>query len=109
MLNKITATMLALAGSVVDAEAKVTVTCLTNAGHLTRQHEPMMKEFNAMQDEIEVGYAAPAKKLRQHAFRLVSWSATNTLPDCALRPTISYPHWRTHWLNVARSWTWTSC
>lgn len=36
MLNKITATMLALAGSVVDAEAKVTVTCLTNAGHLTR-------------------------------------------------------------------------
>lgn len=36
------------------AEAKVTITCLTNAGHLTRQHEPLMAEFNAMQDEIVV-------------------------------------------------------
>lgn len=83
MLNKITATMLVLACSVMAAEAKVTITCLTNAGHLTRQHEPLMKEFNAMQDEIEVVYAAPAKNYGDTHLRLFRGSATNTLPDCA--------------------------
>ena len=61
MFYKVSATALALSLSGFAAEAKVTITCLTNAGHLTRQHEPLMKEFNAMQDEIEVVYAAPAK------------------------------------------------
>jgi multiple sugar transport system substrate-binding protein len=67
------------------AEAKITVTCLTNAGHLTRQHEPLMKEFNAMQDEIEVKYAAPAKNYSDTHLKLFRGSATNTLPDCAFQ------------------------
>jgi multiple sugar transport system substrate-binding protein len=67
------------------AQAKVTITCLTNAGHLTRQHEPLMKEFNAMQDEIEVVYAAPAKNYGDTHLKLFRASATNTLPDCAFQ------------------------
>lgn len=68
-----------------SADAKVTITCLTNAGHLTRQHEPLMKEFNAMQDEIEVKYAAPAKNYGDTHLKLFRGSATNTLPDCAFQ------------------------
>ncbi|MEL7014075.1 MAG: ABC transporter substrate-binding protein [Pseudomonadota bacterium] len=68
-----------------SAEAKTVVTCLTNAGHLTRQHEPLMKEFNAMQDEIEVQYAAPAKNYGDTHLKLFRGSATNTLPDCAFQ------------------------
>ncbi|MEM9870361.1 MAG: ABC transporter substrate-binding protein [Pseudomonadota bacterium] len=67
------------------AEAKVTITCLTNAGHLTRQHEPLMAEFNAMQDEIVVEYAAPAKNYGDTHLKLFRGSATNTLPDCAFQ------------------------
>lgn len=67
------------------AEAKVTITCLTNAGHLTRQHEPLMKEFNAMQDEIEVKYAAPSKNYSDTHLKLFRGSATSTLPDCAFQ------------------------
>lgn len=81
-LTLATAAMLAMAGA---AEAKITITCLTNAGHLTRQHEPLMKEFNAMQDEIEVQYAAPAKNYGDTHLRLFRGSATNTLPDCAFQ------------------------
>ncbi|WP_194287199.1 ABC transporter substrate-binding protein [Tritonibacter aquimaris] len=77
------AAALTLAGAA--AEAKVTITCLTNAGHLTRQHEPLMKEFNAMQDEIEVQYAAPAKNYGDTHLKLFRGSATNTLPDCAFQ------------------------
>mgnify|MGYP001800088477 FL=1 len=68
-----------------SAEAKTVITCLTNAGHLTRQHEPLMKEFNAMQDEIEVQYAAPAKNYGDTHLKLFRGSATNTLPDCAFQ------------------------
>jgi multiple sugar transport system substrate-binding protein len=68
-----------------SAQAKITITCLTNAGHLTRQHEPLMKEFNAMQDEIEVVYAAPAKNYGDTHLKLFRASATNTLPDCAFQ------------------------
>lgn len=68
-----------------SADAKVTITCLTNAGHLTRQHEPLMKEFNTMQDEIEVQYAAPAKNYGDTHLKLFRGSATNTLPDCAFQ------------------------
>ncbi|MEO0861852.1 MAG: ABC transporter substrate-binding protein [Pseudomonadota bacterium] len=67
------------------ADAKVTITCLTNAGHLTRQHEPLMAEFNAMQDEIVVEYAAPAKNYGDTHLKLFRGSATNTLPDCAFQ------------------------
>lgn len=42
-----------------------------------------MKEFNAMQDEIEVVYAAPAKNYGDTHLRLFRGSSTNTLPDCA--------------------------
>ncbi len=66
-----------------SAEAKVTITCLTNAGHLTRQHEPLMKEFNEMQDEIEVQYAAPSQNYGDTHLKLFRASATSTLPDCA--------------------------
>ena len=83
MFYKASATALALGLSGFAAEAKVTITCLTNAGHLTRQHEPLMKEFNAMQDEIEVVYAAPAKNYGDTHLRLFRGSATNTLPNCA--------------------------
>lgn len=83
MFKKITAVAIVLVASTLAAEAKVTITCLTNAGHLTRQHEPLMKEFNAMQDEIEVKYAAPAKSYGDTHLRLLRASATNTLPDCA--------------------------
>ncbi|MEM7597025.1 MAG: ABC transporter substrate-binding protein [Pseudomonadota bacterium] len=68
-----------------SADAKTVITCLTNAGHLTRQHEPLMKEFNAMQDEIEVQYAAPAKNYGDTHLKLFRGSATNTLPDCAFQ------------------------
>tara|TARA_R110002020_G_scaffold109430_16_gene253157 strand:+ start:24391 stop:25668 length:1278 start_codon:yes stop_codon:yes gene_type:complete len=71
---------LSIAGT---ANAKVTITCLTTAGHLTRQHEPLMKQFNEMQDEIEVVYAAPAKDYSDVHLKLFRASATNTLPDCA--------------------------
>ena len=77
------ATALTLVGAASDA--KVTITCLTNAGHLTRQHEPLMKEFNAMQDEIVVEYAAPAKNYGDTHLKLFRGSATNTLPDCAFQ------------------------
>ncbi len=77
------ATILTLAAA--SADAKVTITCLTNAGHLTRQHEPLMKEFNAMQDEIEVQYAAPAKNYGDTHLKLFRGSATGTLPDCAFQ------------------------
>ena len=77
------ATALSLSLTAAAAHAKVTITCLTNAGHLTRQHEPLMKEFNAMQDEIEVQYAAPAKNYGDTHLKLLRASATNTLPDCA--------------------------
>jgi multiple sugar transport system substrate-binding protein len=76
---------IALAASVNPAAAKVTITCLTNAGHLTRQHEPLMKKFNEMQDKIEVQYAAPAKDYADTHLRLFRESATNTLPDCAFQ------------------------
>ncbi|MAJ00550.1 MAG: ABC transporter substrate-binding protein [Nisaea sp.] len=86
-LAKATAVLLAgvaiLPSSISAADARVTVTCLTNAGHLTRQHEPLMKEFNAMQDKIEVKYAAPAKNYSDTHLKLFRASATNTLPDCA--------------------------
>jgi len=77
------ATALTLVGAAADA--KVTITCLTNAGHLTRQHEPLMKEFNEMQDEIVVEYAAPAKNYGDTHLKLFRGSATNTLPDCAFQ------------------------
>lgn len=73
-------TALAMAGA---AEAKVTITCLTTAGHLTRQHEPLMTRFNEMQDDIEVVYAAPAKDYSDVHLKMFRASATNTLPDCA--------------------------
>jgi multiple sugar transport system substrate-binding protein len=67
------------------AQAQVQVTCLTNAGHLTRQHEPLAKIFNEMQDEVEVIYAAPAQDYADTHLRLFRGSATNTLPDCAFQ------------------------
>lgn len=76
------AAAVAIAGA---AEAQTTITCLTNAGHLTRQHEPLMKEFNEMQDEIVVEYAAPAKNYGDTHLKLFRGSATNTLPDCAFQ------------------------
>ena len=80
-------TLAALAAMAVAgaAEAQVTITCLTNAGHLTRQHEPLMKEFNEMQNEIVVEYAAPAKNYGDTHLKLFRGSATNTLPDCAFQ------------------------
>ncbi|PCI05126.1 MAG: ABC transporter substrate-binding protein [Hyphomicrobiales bacterium] len=83
MLKKILTTLAMTVAFAGVAEAKVTITCLTNAGHLTRQHEPLAKEFNAMQDEIEVIYAAPAKNYSDTHLKLFRGSATNTLPDCA--------------------------
>ncbi|MEM6741850.1 MAG: ABC transporter substrate-binding protein [Pseudomonadota bacterium] len=74
---------LALATTASMAEAKITVTCLTAAGHLTRQHEPLVEKFNAMQDEIEVVYAAPSQNYADTHLRLFRASATGTLPDCA--------------------------
>ena len=68
-----------------SAEAKTVITCLTNAGHLTRQHEPLMKEFNAMQDEFDVQFASPAKNYCDSHLKLFRGSATNTLPDCAFQ------------------------
>ncbi|MEM8552411.1 MAG: extracellular solute-binding protein, partial [Pseudomonadota bacterium] len=78
-----TAILAALMATTAIAEAKVTVTCLTAAGHLTRQHEPLVEKFNAMQDEIEVVYAAPSQNYSDTHLRLFRSSATNTLPDCA--------------------------
>lgn len=83
MFKRLALATVAMAALVGVAEAKVTITCLTNAGHLTRQHEPLMKEFNAMQDEIEVKYAAPAKNYGDTHLKLFRASATDTLPDCA--------------------------
>ncbi len=65
------------------ASAQVKITCLTNAGHLKRQHEPLMKMFNSMQSNIVVSYAAPAKNYTDTHIRLLRGSATNNLPDCA--------------------------
>ena len=70
----------ALAGAV---QAQTQITCLTNAGHLSRQHAPLAEMFNAMQDEIEVIYAAPAQNYSDTHLKLMRGSATNTLPDCA--------------------------
>lgn len=71
---------LSLAGA---AEAKVTITCLSIASHLTRQHEPLVEMFHAMQDEIEVVYAAPVKDYSGVHLNMLRGSATKTLPDCA--------------------------
>ncbi|SDO62918.1 multiple sugar transport system substrate-binding protein [Lutimaribacter pacificus] len=65
------------------AQAQTQITCLTNAGHLTRQHEPLVKMFNEMQDEIVVTYAAPAQDYSDTHLKLLRASATGTLPDCA--------------------------
>jgi multiple sugar transport system substrate-binding protein len=73
---------LGLAGG---AQAQVQITCLTNAGHLTRQHEPLAKMFNDMQDEVELIYAAPAQNYADTHLRLFRASATDTLPDCAFQ------------------------
>ncbi|PJE38056.1 ABC transporter substrate-binding protein [Pseudooceanicola lipolyticus] len=70
----------ALAGAV---QAQTQITCLTNAGHLSRQHAPLAEMFNAMQDEIEVIYAAPAQNYSDTHLKLMRGSATDTLPDCA--------------------------
>lgn len=67
------------------AQAQVEITCLTNAGHLTRQHEPLAKMFNDMQDEVVVTYAAPAQDYADTHLRLFRGSATGTLPDCAFQ------------------------
>ncbi|WP_417694349.1 ABC transporter substrate-binding protein [Roseibium sp.] len=83
MLKKLSLAMLMVSVSVVAAEAKTVITCLTNSGHLTRQHEPLMKEFNEMQDEIEVKYAAPSKDYADTHLKMMRASATDTLPDCA--------------------------
>jgi len=83
MLKKLSLAMLMASVSVAAAEAKTVITCLTNSGHLTRQHEPLVKEFNEMQDEIEVKYAAPAKDYADTHLKMMRASATNTLPDCA--------------------------
>ncbi len=83
MLKKLSLAMLMVSVSVVAAEAKTVITCLTNSGHLTRQHEPLMKEFNEMQDEIEVQYAAPSKDYADTHLKMMRASATDTLPDCA--------------------------
>lgn len=83
MLKKLSLAMLMVSVSVVAAEAKTVITCLTNSGHLTRQHEPLVKEFNEMQDQIEVKYAAPAKDYADTHLKMMRASATNTLPDCA--------------------------
>ncbi len=83
MLRFTLAAVTAMTLVAASAEAKVTITCLTNAGHLTRQHEPLMKEFNEMQDEIEVQYAAPSQNYGDTHLKLFRASATNTLPDCA--------------------------
>lgn len=89
MLKSLTLAAMVAAGFTVTTldtvAAKVTITCLTNAGHLTRQHEPLMKEFNAMQDEIEVKYAAPSKNYSDTHLKLFRGSATDTLPDCAFQ------------------------
>lgn len=76
---------MAIAGLGSAGHAQVTITCLTNAGHLTRQHEPLAKMFNEMQDEIVVQYAAPAKDYADTHLRMFRASATNTLPDCAFQ------------------------
>ena len=47
----------AIAAALVSAgaaQAQVEITCLTNAGHLSRQHEPLAQMFNEMQDEVRV-------------------------------------------------------
>ncbi|WP_343504936.1 MULTISPECIES: ABC transporter substrate-binding protein [Roseobacteraceae] len=71
---------LALAGT---AHAETQITCLTNAGHLTRQHQPLADMFNAMQNDVRVVYAAPAQNYSDTHLKLMRASATNTLPDCA--------------------------
>lgn len=76
------AAMVALAAT-TTADAKTQITCLTTAGHLTRQHEPLVKMFNESQDEIEVTYAAPTQNYSDTHLSLLRASATNTLPDCA--------------------------
>ena len=83
MFKKLTLALMVSVCCAAVAEAKTVVTCLTNSGHLTRQHEPLVKEFNEMQDEIEVKYAAPAKDYADTHLKLMRGSATKTLPDCA--------------------------
>ncbi|MEM6461234.1 MAG: ABC transporter substrate-binding protein [Pseudomonadota bacterium] len=82
---RLTLAAAAMVAFATTAQAQVTITCLTNAGHLTRQHEPLMKEFNAMQSDIVVEYAAPAKNYGDTHLKLFRGSATNTLPDCAFQ------------------------
>lgn len=82
-LKSLTGAALVALGLAGAAEAKVTITCLTHAGHLTRQHEPLAKMFNEMQDEIEVIYAAPSQNYADTHLKLLRASATKTLPDCA--------------------------
>lgn len=83
MLKHLTGAALVALAATASAEAKTQITCLTNAGHLTRQHEPLVAQFNAMQEEIEVVYAAPAQNYADTHIKLLRASATNTLPDCA--------------------------
>lgn len=85
MMQKLSIAVLLALGLAGAAQAQVQITCLTNAGHLTRQHEPLAKMFNEMQDAVEVVYAAPAQNYADTHLRLFRSSATNTLPDCAFQ------------------------
>lgn len=77
-------TVVAAAQAVASvAEAKVSITCLAISSHLTRQHEPLVEQFHALQDEIEVIYAAPAQDYADVHLKMLRGSATNSLPDCA--------------------------
>jgi multiple sugar transport system substrate-binding protein len=81
MINMIAlcTTLICFAGVV---EAKTTITCLTIASHLEKQHKPLAEKFNAMQEDIKVVYAAPAKDYSDTHLKMLRASATNTLPDC---------------------------
>ncbi len=83
MTSKFTLAILATLALTGAAQAKTQITCLTNAGHLSRQHQPLAEMFNQMQDEIEVIYAAPAQNYADTHLKLMRGSATDTLPDCA--------------------------
>lgn len=65
------------------AGAQTSITCLSIASHLTRQHQPLVEMFHAMQDEIEVTYAAPVQDYSGIHLNMLRGSATDTLPDCA--------------------------
>lgn len=91
MLKTLALALFATAALVPAAQAKTVITCLTNSGHLTRQHQPLVDEFNAMQDDIEVRYAAPSKDYSDNHLKLMRASATNTLPDCAFEAYNHFP------------------